>query len=73
MSLDKRWLLVPALAVGVALAYSHYRRGDLGRLMENFRHYSAPNATLYDAVTAPLLGGFFGRVATGLAGLAPQA
>jgi len=72
MSLGKRWLIVPALIVGAALAYSHYRRRNLGRFMENFRRYSAPNATLYDAVTAPLFGGFFGRVATDLAGLAPR-
>ena len=65
MSLGRRWLLVPALVV--ALAYFHYRRGNLRRFVENFRRYSAPNATLYDAVTAPVFGGFFGRVATELA------
>jgi SAM-dependent methyltransferase len=73
MSLGKRWLLVPALAVGAALAYYHYRRRDRGRLLENFRRYSAPNAILYDTVTAPLLSGFFGQVATDLAELAPRA
>src|SRR5215207_621802 len=72
MSLGKRWL-VPALIVGAALASYHYRRRDLGRLLENLRRYSAPNATLYDAVTAPLLGGFFTRAATDLAELAPWA
>src|SRR5215208_6316990 len=69
----KRWVLVSALVVGVTLAYFHYRRRDLGRrFVENFRRYSAPNATLYDAVTSPLFGGFFGRVATDLAELAPS-
>lgn len=69
----KRWVLVSALVVGATLAYFHYRRRDLGRrFVENFRRYSAPNATLYDAVTAPLFGGFFGRVATELAELAPS-
>ena len=49
----KRWVLVSALVVGATLAYFHYRRRDLGRrFVENFRRYSAPNATLYDAVTA---------------------
>lgn len=73
MSLGRRWLLVFVLVVGVALAYFHYRRGNLGRFVENFRRYSAPNAALYDAVTAPVFGGFFGRVATEVAELAPQA
>ena len=69
----KRWVLVSALVVGATLAYFHYRRRDFGRrFVENFRRYSAPNATLYDAVTAPLFGGFFGRVATDLAELAPS-
>jgi SAM-dependent methyltransferase len=72
MSPGKRWLLVSALVAGAALAYSHYRQRDLSRLVENFRRYSAPNATLYDAVTAPLFGGFFGRVATDLAGFVPR-
>ena len=70
MSPGKRWLLVPALVV--ALVYFHYRRGNLRRFVENFRRYSAPNATLYDAVTAPVFGGFFGRVATEVAELTPQ-
>jgi SAM-dependent methyltransferase len=70
MSPGKRWLIVPALVAGAALAYSHYRRHDLGHHVENWRRYSAPNATLYDAVTAPLLSGFFGRVATDLSGFA---
>src|SRR5215212_11426304 len=69
----KRWVLVSALVGGAILAYFHYRRRDLGRrFVENFRRYSAPNATLYDAVTVPLFGGFFGRVATDLAELAPS-
>jgi SAM-dependent methyltransferase len=71
MSLGRRWLLVFGLVV--ALTYFHYRRGNLGRFVENFRRYSAPNATLYDAVTAPLFSGFFGRLATEVAALAPQA
>src|SRR5215218_6452452 len=73
MLVGKRWLVVPALVVGAALAYSHYRRRNLGHLSENLRRYSAPNAILYSVVTAPLLGGFFGRVATDLAELAPRA
>ena len=73
MLVGKRWLVVPALVVGAALAYSHYRRRNLGHLSENLRRYSAPNAILYGVVTAPLLGGFFGRVATDLAELAPRA
>ena len=58
--------------MGAALAYFHYRRRDLGRLLENLRRYSAPNVTFYDALTAPLLGGFFTRTARELAELAPQ-
>jgi ubiquinone/menaquinone biosynthesis C-methylase UbiE len=42
------------------------------RLMDNLHRYSAPNATLYDAVTAPLLRRFFRRVAGDIAELAPQ-
>ena len=72
MSPGKRWLLVPVLVAGEALAFSHYRRRDLGHLVENLRRYSAPNATLYDAATAPLLSGFFLRVATDLARFAPR-
>ena len=56
-----------------ALAYSHYRRRDLGRPLENLRRYSAPNATIYDALTAPMLGGFFTRAAREVAELAPRA
>ena len=62
---------MPALVVGAALVYVHYQRRELDRFVENFRRYSAPDATLYDAVTAPVFGGFFGRVATDLAELAP--
>jgi SAM-dependent methyltransferase len=72
MSPGKRWLLASALVAGAALAYFHYRQRGLGRFVENFRRYWAPNATVYDAVTAPLLGGFFGRVATELAAFAPR-
>jgi ubiquinone/menaquinone biosynthesis C-methylase UbiE len=68
---SKRWL-VPVLAVAAALAWSTYRRRDLGRLVENLRRYSAPNATLYDAVSSPLLKGFLTTVARDLAELAPQ-
>ncbi len=68
----KRWL-VPALVVGVALAYLQYRRRDFGRLLENFRRYSAPSAPLYDAFAALALDGFFTRVATDLAELGHQA
>ena len=59
--------------LAAALAYSHYWRRDLGRLLENLRRYSAPNATFYDALTAPMLGGFFTRAARGVAELAPRA
>jgi hypothetical protein len=59
-----KYRLAPALVVGVALAHFRYRRRDLGCFVENLRRYSAPNAILYDALTAPLLGVFFGRVAT---------
>jgi len=59
--------------LAAALAYFHYRRRDLGRLLKNLRRYSAPNATFYDALTAPLLGGFFTRAARELAELAPRA
>ena len=41
--------------------------------MENWQRYSAPTATLYDAVAAPVLGGFFTRAAKELAELAPRA
>jgi hypothetical protein len=68
----KRWL-VPTMLVGAAFAWMRYRRGDLGRLAENLHRYSAPNPSLYDAVTAPLLGGFFTRVAHDLAELGPRA
>src|SRR5205814_4105979 len=37
------------------------------------QRYSARNATLYDAVTAPVLGGFFTWAAQDLAALAPRA
>lgn len=67
-----RRLVAGALIAGVALAYPLYRR-DLGRFIENLRLYSAPDAGLYDALTAPLLGGFFARVARDVAGFAPHA
>jgi SAM-dependent methyltransferase len=72
MLLGKRWL-VPVLVIGAALAYSQYRRRDFGRLVENIHRYSAPSATLYDALAAPVLGGFFTRVAQDLVELAPRA
>ncbi len=65
-------LVLPALLAGAALAFPLYRRG-LGRLVENLRLYSAPDAGLYDAVTAPLLGGFFARVSGNVAGFASRA
>jgi hypothetical protein len=40
--------------------------------VENLHRYSAPTATLYDTVTAPLLRRFLRRVAGDLAQLAPQ-
>jgi len=67
-------LLLVALPAA-ALAYSYLRRGapGRGRLAENLRRYSAPNAALYDALTGPLLDGFFARVASGLLELSPRA
>ena len=70
MSLSKRWL-VPALAVGAALAYFQYRPRGPGHLLYNLRRYSAPNAGSYDALAAPVLGGFFAGIARELAELAP--
>jgi ubiquinone/menaquinone biosynthesis C-methylase UbiE len=72
MALNKRWL-VPTLAVGAALVYTRYRRRDLDRLVENIQRYSAPSAVLYDALAAPVLGGFFTRVAHDLVALDPRA
>jgi SAM-dependent methyltransferase len=63
--------LAPALVGGVALVYAWSRRRDLGRLVQNMRRYSAPTAALYDAVSAPLLGSFYGRIAADLAARAP--
>lgn len=71
MRLRKRWL-VPTMLVGAAVAWRQYRRGGLERSLENLHRYSAPNASLYDAVTAPLLRGFLRRVAGDLTELAPQ-
>jgi SAM-dependent methyltransferase len=71
MRLAKRWILPAALA-GAALAWRRLRRGPLGRLVENVHRYSAPTARLYDAVTAPLLGRFLGRVAADIGTLAPE-
>jgi SAM-dependent methyltransferase len=71
MRLRKRWLVSTTL-VAAALAWRQYRRGGLERLVENLRRYSAPTATIYDAVTAPLLRRFFRRVAGDLAELAPE-
>lgn len=70
MPLRKR-LLVPTLLAGAALGYALYRGSGLGHLLENMRRYSAPNAALFDLVSAPALGGFFSRVARELATLAP--
>jgi cyclopropane fatty-acyl-phospholipid synthase-like methyltransferase len=64
---------VPTTLVAAALAWRQYRRGDLERLVENLHRYSAPNSALYDAVTAPLAGRFFTRVAADLAALTPRA
>jgi SAM-dependent methyltransferase len=71
MRLHKRWL-VPALVGGTTLAYAHYRRGDLDRLLENLHRYSAPSAGLYDALAAPVLAGFFRRVAADLVTVDPH-
>jgi ubiquinone/menaquinone biosynthesis C-methylase UbiE len=71
MRLARRWILPAALA-GAALAWRRLRRGDLRGLVENVHRYSAPTARLYDAVTAPLLGRFFGRVAADIGTLAPE-
>jgi predicted RNA methylase len=71
MRLRKRWL-APTMLVGAALAWRHYRRGSLERSLEDLHCYSAPNATLYDAATAPLLRRFFRKVAGNIAELAPQ-
>src|SRR5215211_2875840 len=68
----KRRLLVHAAILGAILAYCWTRRRDLGRFLENVRRYSAPDAAIYDAVTAPLLDGFFGQVAGKVAGFAPS-
>jgi len=73
MFLGKRWPVVALLVVGVALACARRRQRDLGRLLDNLRRYSAPNAAFYDTLTAPVLGGFFTRVARELAELAPRA
>jgi SAM-dependent methyltransferase len=69
---NNRWL-VAALSAGAALAYVLYRRRDLRRLVENFRRYSMPDASLYDAISAPAFGGFFSRVARDLAESAARA
>jgi SAM-dependent methyltransferase len=70
--LSKHWL-APALVVGAAIAYARYRRGDLGRVVENLHRFSAPSATVYDAFATPAFGGFFTRVARDLVELAPRA
>jgi len=64
MLLGKRWPVVALLlVVGVALACARRRRGDLGRFLDNLRRYSAPNAVIYDALTALVLDGFYTRTA----------
>jgi hypothetical protein len=72
MVLSRRWGLL-ALVLGTAFVYSQYPRRERGRLWENVRRYSAPTSRVYDAVAAPILGGFYRRVATELAEIAPQA
>jgi SAM-dependent methyltransferase len=67
----KSWL-VPWTLAGAMLAWSWYRRDNLGRLVENLRRYSAPTAKVYDVMTAPLLERFFARVAHDVAALVPQ-
>jgi SAM-dependent methyltransferase len=66
----KPWL-IPALVAGGALAYARFRRSDLVLVWDNLRRFSAPSASLYDAVAAPALGGFYAAVAGELARLAP--
>src|SRR5215212_10996908 len=63
MLLGKRWPVVALLVVGAALVCAYRRRGDLGRLLDNLRRYSAPNAVIYDALTALVLDGFYTRTA----------
>ena len=69
-SLKKRWLVL-ALVLGSAFAYVVPRRRELGRFVDNLKRYSAPGAALYDAIVTPVLGGFYARVAEGLAAIAP--
>jgi SAM-dependent methyltransferase len=71
MRLNKHWL-VPALVGGATVAYARYRRGGLDRLRENLHRYSAPSAGLYDALAAPVLAGFFRRIAADLVRLDPH-
>lgn len=61
------------MLAGAMLAWTRYRRGDFGRLAENVHRYSAPTASLYDAMTASLLDRFFTRVAGDVAELAAHA
>src|SRR5947208_10289706 len=69
---NKRWL-VPALVVGAALAFALYRRRSHSHHPEHAHGQAMPHARLYDAVTAPLIGRFFARVARDLAALSPRA
>src|SRR5215218_2319942 len=72
MLLGKRWPVVALLVVGAALVCAYRRRGDLGRLLDNLRRYSAPNAVIYDALTALVLDGFYTRTARELVEIAPR-
>lgn len=72
MQLGKRWLVL-GLLVGTAFAYSQLRRRDLTRRIDNLKRFSAPSASLYDAIATPALGGFYQRVAEDLAKTAPRA
>jgi len=73
MLLGKRWPVVAQLlVVGVTLACARRRRGDLGRFLDNLRRYSAPNAVIYDALTALVLDGFYTRTARELVEIAPR-
>jgi SAM-dependent methyltransferase len=67
-----RWL-IPAFIGGAALAYAKYRQRELRQLVDNFRRYSMPDATLYDAISAPAFSGLFAQIARDLVAWAPRA
>jgi SAM-dependent methyltransferase len=73
MSRNKRWLAAAALLGGGILAYSLYRQRHRGPHVPHAQGQTMLHAGLYDAVTAPLIGGFFARVAKDLAALSPRA